>query len=60
MPVPLGTFISKHVYEGRLRSEHAIKNPLSCRFVDVANGAEESKGHSWQVRTPFLLPANGD
>ncbi|KAH9482282.1 ATP-dependent helicase upf1 [Psilocybe cubensis] len=47
MPVPIGTFISKHVYSGKLKSEHAILKSSCCRFIDVHNGVEQSKGHSW-------------
>lgn len=49
MPVPIGAFISANVYNNRLKSEHDIKTPSSCRFVNVANGKEEKKGHSWMV-----------
>jgi len=49
MPVPIGEFISKHVYGGRLKSKHAITSISSCRFVDVFDGVEESQGHSWKV-----------
>ncbi|KAJ7593254.1 P-loop containing nucleoside triphosphate hydrolase protein [Mycena floridula] len=46
MPLPIGQFISKHVYDGRLQSQHAISSKSCCRFVDVG-GCEESKGTSW-------------
>ncbi|KAF9066201.1 P-loop containing nucleoside triphosphate hydrolase protein [Rhodocollybia butyracea] len=47
MPVPLGSFISSHIYDGRLTSDHTIKQ-LSCiRFVDTPRGAEEKSGFSW-------------
>jgi len=48
MPVPIGEFISKHVYGGQLKSKHAITLISSCRFVDVFDGVEESQGHSWK------------
>ena len=55
MPQPIGAFISKHVYKGRLKTQHAIAERSSCRFLDVASGKETSMGHSWIVR-PFSLP----
>jgi regulator of nonsense transcripts 1 len=48
MPVPIGEFISKHVYGGQLTSKHAITLISSCRFVDVFDGVEESQGRSWK------------
>ncbi|GLB40323.1 putative AAA domain containing protein [Lyophyllum shimeji] len=47
MPVPIGNFISREVYGGRLKSEHPIKAMSSCKFVDVAAGHEEKSGNSW-------------
>ncbi|KAH9925859.1 P-loop containing nucleoside triphosphate hydrolase protein, partial [Epithele typhae] len=48
MPVPLGNFISKRVYRGKLKSIHPITN-LSCiRLVDVHKGEEAFEGSSWQ------------
>ncbi|KAG5646974.1 hypothetical protein DXG03_001697 [Asterophora parasitica] len=47
MPVPIGKFISRHVYGDRLKSEHAINAAGSCTFIDVATGREEKCGHSW-------------
>lgn len=49
MPVPIGNFISHHVYDNKLQSEHPITDPLCCRFIDVSDGAEEAVGHSWKV-----------
>ncbi|KAF9553827.1 hypothetical protein CPC08DRAFT_727629 [Agrocybe pediades] len=48
MPVPIGSLISKKVYGGHLKTCHKISEPACCRFVDVRNGVEESKGHSWR------------
>ncbi|KAJ7650185.1 AAA domain-containing protein [Roridomyces roridus] len=46
MPLQLGTFIGKHVYDGKLKTVHRVTK--SClRFVDVLDGAEAPKGHSW-------------
>lgn len=53
MPVPLGNFISKQVYDGLLKTEHRITNPYSCRFVDVFEGAEQANGSSWMVSIQF-------
>jgi hypothetical protein len=53
MPVPLGDFISKEVYEGKLQSEHSITDFSCISFVDVSNGEEERGGHSWKVCTAW-------
>ena len=50
MPVPLGDFISKHVYDSRLKSSHAITASTCVKFVDVRKGAEAPAGSSWKVR----------
>ncbi|PPQ67578.1 hypothetical protein CVT25_012072 [Psilocybe cyanescens] len=47
MPIPIGEFISKNVYSGKLKSHHKIVNPSCCRFVDVSDGVETSQGRSW-------------
>ncbi|KZP25208.1 hypothetical protein FIBSPDRAFT_734498 [Athelia psychrophila] len=47
MPVPIGAFISRHVYEGKLKTEHKITTASSCRFKDVQNGKELLVGGSW-------------
>ena len=52
MPVPIGNFISRNVY-GLLKTQHEIQDSGCCRFVDVSNGVEESKGHSWKVYYRF-------
>ncbi|KAF8150797.1 P-loop containing nucleoside triphosphate hydrolase protein [Crassisporium funariophilum] len=48
MPLPIGSFISRNVYGGLLKSQHIISNENCCRFVDVSNGVEESYAHSWR------------
>ncbi|KAK0476953.1 P-loop containing nucleoside triphosphate hydrolase protein [Armillaria novae-zelandiae] len=48
MPHPLGEFISREVYNGRLRSEHRIKDPSCVAFIDTKTGMEERSGLSWQ------------
>ncbi|KAG6824710.1 hypothetical protein H0H92_006077 [Tricholoma furcatifolium] len=47
MPVPLGNFISHHVYHGRLKSEHTIKHSSCVTFVNVSSGIEAKSGFSW-------------
>ncbi|KAL1724450.1 P-loop containing nucleoside triphosphate hydrolase protein [Schizophyllum commune] len=47
MPVFLGNFISKRVYNNKLKSEHPIRTPTCIRFVNVARGQERSVGTSW-------------
>ncbi|KAG6831111.1 hypothetical protein H0H87_006136 [Tephrocybe sp. NHM501043] len=47
MPAPLGNFISKYVYDGRLKSEHSIQIATCVTFVDVPSGAEIKSGFSW-------------
>ncbi|TFK48133.1 P-loop containing nucleoside triphosphate hydrolase protein [Heliocybe sulcata] len=47
MPSPLGDFISKEMYNRKLRSQHEIKGPSCVRFVDVYKGEEEKSGTSW-------------
>ncbi|KAF8813317.1 P-loop containing nucleoside triphosphate hydrolase protein [Phlegmacium glaucopus] len=48
MPISIGNFISKNVYNNRLKSEHPISHTNSCYFIDVKDGVEKSCGHSWQ------------
>ena len=54
MPVPLGDFISRHVYGGRLKSCHTIKDMESVAFVDVSKTGEERCGTSWRVGTHHM------
>ncbi|EPT05583.1 hypothetical protein FOMPIDRAFT_41042, partial [Fomitopsis schrenkii] len=49
MPRPIGAFISKHVYDGRLRTEHAVASRRSCILVDVSHGKETKVNCSWTV-----------
>jgi hypothetical protein len=51
MPVSLGNFISLHVYDGKLESEHRLTSKSCLSFVDAQNGLEEKSGFSWQVRS---------
>ncbi|EIM87813.1 uncharacterized protein STEHIDRAFT_146026 [Stereum hirsutum FP-91666 SS1] len=47
MPRVVGSFISRHVYDGKLETVHAITSASACRFVDVQKGREKQEGHSW-------------
>jgi hypothetical protein len=49
MPVPLGKFISLHVYDGNLNSQHKSHDMACLSFVDASNGEEEKAGFSWKV-----------
>jgi len=50
MPLVVGDFISRHVYDSKLGTVHPIRTKACCRFVDVSNGKEIKKGVSWVVR----------
>ena len=47
MPVPVGHFISGHVYNGQLKTEHSIVSPKCVHFIDCKRGREAKKGHSY-------------
>ncbi len=49
MPHPLGKFISREVYNNRLRSENNIRDPSCIAFIDAKYGTEEKSGFSWRV-----------
>jgi hypothetical protein len=49
LPVPLGEFISKNVYEGKLRSEHSVTDYSCVTFIDVWKGKETMQGSSYLV-----------
>lgn len=63
MPIELGKFLSKEVYNGRLQSKHEITDASCIRFIDVSRGFEETSGSSFEVR-PFIsyssLPYSSD
>ncbi|KAL1727284.1 P-loop containing nucleoside triphosphate hydrolase protein [Schizophyllum commune] len=46
MPIQLGSFISKNVYKGKLKSQHLIRTPC-ISFINVVHGQEKSVGTSW-------------
>ncbi|KAK0433858.1 P-loop containing nucleoside triphosphate hydrolase protein [Armillaria borealis] len=48
MPRPLGNFISREVYNNRLRSENNITDPSCIAFIDTKYGTEEKSGFSWR------------
>ncbi|KAF9459527.1 P-loop containing nucleoside triphosphate hydrolase protein [Collybia nuda] len=48
MPVPLGDFISKNVYNGRLQSKHAVTHASCIAFINVTEGGEKKGGFSWK------------
>ena len=50
MPLVVGDFISRHVYDSKLGTVHPISTVACCRFVDVSNGKEIKRGISWVVR----------
>jgi hypothetical protein len=49
LPVPLGEFISKTVYDGKLHSDHKIVDHSCIAFVDVQKGKEAKLGTSYMV-----------
>ena len=49
MPVPIGSFISTHVYDGHLKTHHALTSRKTCQFVNVSNSKEKQSGKSWIV-----------
>jgi hypothetical protein len=53
MPVPIGEFLSREVYDGRLQSRHRINSTGCIRLVDCEQGQELDKNFSWVVG---LLP----
>ncbi len=57
MPIPLGNFISREVYNSKLLSRHSIGDKSCIAFIDASKGMEVSVGKSWSVRT-HLLPRN--
>ena len=55
MPTVIGDFISRHVYDSKLRTQHPINTLTCCRFVDVEDGEEIKNGVSWVVRAPRTI-----
>ncbi|KAJ7773405.1 P-loop containing nucleoside triphosphate hydrolase protein [Mycena metata] len=46
MPHQIGSFIGRHIYDGKLKTDHPISKQ-GCFFVDVEGGVEAEKGRSW-------------
>jgi len=49
MPVVIGGFISRHVYDNELKTVHEIKSKTACRFLHVERSQEIKQGNSWTV-----------
>ncbi|KIO15252.1 hypothetical protein M404DRAFT_72829, partial [Pisolithus tinctorius Marx 270] len=47
MPSVIGDFISRKIYNGKLKTCHKNSVSLPCRFVDVERGQETRSGRSW-------------
>ncbi|KAG2357268.1 hypothetical protein BDR07DRAFT_387019 [Suillus spraguei] len=47
MPLVIGSFISRHVYNQKLITAHDISSKAACCFLDVKMGQEQKKGTSW-------------
>ncbi|KAG2340869.1 hypothetical protein BDR05DRAFT_1032769 [Suillus weaverae] len=47
MPLVIGTFISRHVYDQKLMTVHDITSETACRFLDIKKGQEQKAGKSW-------------
>ena len=52
MPVAIGSFISKHVYNGLLKTRHSLGSPKTCVLIDISHGQEAKSGNSWTVSSP--------
>ena len=49
MPAPIGEFLSREVYGGKLQSHHRIKSTDCIRLVDCERGEEANRNFSWVV-----------
>ncbi|KAG2071019.1 P-loop containing nucleoside triphosphate hydrolase protein [Suillus decipiens] len=49
MPLVIGSFISRHVYDQKLITAHDINSKAACYFLDVKMGQEQKAGTSWIV-----------
>ena len=56
MPVFIGSFLSRSVYGGQLKSHHSIAGHDCLAFVNEASGIEIKTGFSWTV-SPFTVTA---
>ncbi|CAL1716325.1 unnamed protein product [Somion occarium] len=48
MPKPIGDFLSRRVYDGKLNSQHTISTKTSCRLADIKLSQERKSGTSWE------------
>ncbi|KAL0954938.1 hypothetical protein HGRIS_003871 [Hohenbuehelia grisea] len=48
MPLIIGAFISRNVYDGKLKSQHPAGYSKCCSFIDVKRGKELRQGKSWK------------
>jgi len=55
MPIPIASFISLHVYGGRLLSQHPITSPDCLAFIDCPRTGEENAGFSTRVSFRVLF-----
>src|SRR5258708_7481637 len=49
MPVIIGDFISRNVYDHKLKTVHDIKSRTACRFLDVKGCQEKNSEFSGRV-----------
>ncbi|KAH9917838.1 P-loop containing nucleoside triphosphate hydrolase protein [Fomitopsis serialis] len=47
MPIPIGEFISRHVYGNNLKTSHDEMDRRSCILIDVSHGKETKSSNSW-------------
>jgi regulator of nonsense transcripts 1 len=47
MPLVIGSFISRHVYNQKLMTVHNNNSRAACRFLDVKRGQEQRAGQGW-------------
>ena len=58
MPTYIGSFLSRHVYDDHLVTEHTVEDKECCRFIDVEHGREEKSGNTCRVCCPFTTCAS--
>ena len=54
MQVCISSFTSEQVYKGKLNSSRCMTETGCCRFVNVSNSVEESKGHSFKQESVVI------
>ncbi|KAG2074290.1 hypothetical protein BDR04DRAFT_1071679, partial [Suillus decipiens] len=55
MPLVIGSFISRHVYDQKLVTVHNNNSEAACRFLDVKMGQEKKAGNSWINQQEILM-----